>query len=67
VSDDWEQATIEDLQRQRADLDRLIAEAQRIRADITEHLDRLARGQLPTRAFLPPDGVQRRRVKRKPS
>jgi hypothetical protein len=53
VSENWEKDTIDDLTRQRADLDRLIEEAQRIRADITEHLERLKRGDLPARAALP--------------
>lgn len=53
VSDQWKHATIEDLQRQRAALDRLISNAERLRADITEHLERLNRDELPTRAAMP--------------
>ena len=66
MPDDWTKATIDDLQRQRDDLDRLIERAQRTRADITEHLERLKRGELPTRAVMP-DIPDRRRRPRKPS
>jgi hypothetical protein len=62
--DEWAIETVNDLQRQRAALDRLIEEAERLRADITEHLERLQRGDMPTRASLP---EERRRRPRKPS
>ena len=66
MPDDKAHATAAELQKQRAELDKVIAEAQQLRDRITEHLRRVRRHNRTDRTGQPYAGPERRKTSRDP-